>query len=50
MIKRGLRMVKKHYVKNWEDFEKLVTTLENEKVPINVLFTGDKNELGKLFN
>lgn len=40
-------MVKKHYVKNWEDFEKLVTTLENEKVPINVFFTGDKNELGE---
>jgi len=41
-------MVKRHYAKNWEDFEKLVTALESEKLPINVFFTGDKNELGKL--
>lgn len=41
-------MVKRHYVKNWDDFEKLVTALEREKLPINVFFTGDKNELGKL--
>jgi hypothetical protein len=50
MINKGLRMIKKDYVENWEDFEKLITTLENENVPINVFFTGVKNELGKLFN
>jgi len=40
-------MVKKHHVKGWEQFEALVTTLESEKKPINVFFTGDKNELGE---
>lgn len=44
---RVARMVKKHHVKNWEEFEKLVTGLESEKQPINVFFSGDKNELGE---
>jgi len=40
-------MVKKHHVKGWDEFEKLVTGLESEKKAINVFFTGDKNELGE---
>lgn len=39
-------MVKRHHVKGWEEFEKLVTGLEAEKKPINVFFTGDKDESG----
>jgi len=41
-------MVVRHFVKGWDEFEKLVVTLEKEKKAINVFFTGDKNELGKL--
>lgn len=41
-----LRMVRKHHVKGWEEFEKLATSLEVEKKPINVFFTGDKDESG----
>ena len=44
---RVARMVKKHHVRGWEEFEKLVTSLESEKQPINVFFSGDKNELGE---
>lgn len=44
---RVSRMVKKHHVKGWEEFEKLVTSLEKEKVPVNVFFTGDKDEQGE---
>lgn len=40
-------MVNKHFVKGWEEFEKLVLNLEKEKKPINIFFTGDKNELGE---
>lgn len=40
-------MVKKYHVKGWEEFEKLVQGLESEKQPINVFFSGDKNELGE---
>lgn len=40
-------MVKRHFVKNWDEFEKLVVELEKEKLPINVLFTGDKEESGE---
>lgn len=47
MLKRGLTMVKRHFVKNWNDFEELVVQLEKDKIPINVFFTGDKNELGR---
>jgi len=39
-------MVNKHYVKGWDEFETLVTRLEPEKKPINVFFTGDKDESG----
>ncbi|CAG9797043.1 unnamed protein product [Chironomus riparius] len=47
MLKAGQRMVKRHFVKNFDEFEKLVVELEKDKVPINVFFTGDKNELGE---
>jgi Eukaryotic protein of unknown function (DUF953) len=40
-------MVTKHHVKGWADFEKLVTSLEAEKKPINVFFSGDKDEKGE---
>lgn len=40
-------MVQRHFVKGWEEFEKLVTSLESKKQPINVFFTGDKDELGR---
>lgn len=40
-------MVIKHHVKGWEEFEKLVVSLEGEKKPINVFFTGDKDESGE---
>lgn len=43
------RMVKKHHVKGWEEFEKLVTVLEAEKKPINIFFSGDKNEQGERY-
>ena len=33
-------MVNKHFVKGWEEFEKLVVSLEAEKKPINVFFSG----------
>lgn len=47
-MNRILRMApKKHYVKGWEEFEKLVTSLEPEKKPINVFFSGDKDESGE---
>lgn len=39
-------MVKKHFVKGWNEFETLVADLEKEKKPINVFFTGDKDEQG----
>lgn len=42
------RMVQKYYVKGWEEFEKLAVSLESQKKPINVFFTGDKDELGML--
>lgn len=41
------KMVRRHEVKGWNDFVSLVEKLEIEKKPINVLFTGDKNELGE---
>lgn len=41
------RMVKRHHVKGWEEFEKLVVGLESEKKPINVFFSGDKDESGE---
>lgn len=41
-----LKMVQKHHVKGWEEFEKLVNVLEVGKKPINVFFTGDKDESG----
>lgn len=40
-------MVKRHHVKGWEEFEKLVVGLEKEKKPINVFFSGDKDESGE---
>ncbi|XP_070491056.1 thioredoxin domain-containing protein 17-like [Chironomus tepperi] len=40
-------MVKRHFVKNWDEFEKLVVQLEKDKLPINVFFTGDKDESGE---
>lgn len=43
---KSIRMVKRHFVKGWQEFETLVAELEKEKQPINVFFTGDKNELG----
>lgn len=46
MFKVG-RMVNKHYVKGWEEFEKLVVGLEKEKKVINVFFSGDKDESGQ---
>lgn len=48
-MNRITRMVKKHHVRGWEEFEKLVTGLETEfkKPVINVFFTGDKDELGQ---
>lgn len=45
MIRR-LIMAQKHYVKGWDEFEKLVVELEKQKKPINVFFTGDKDESG----
>lgn len=39
-------MVQKHFVKGWDEFEKKVLDLEKEKKPINVFFTGDKDEQG----
>lgn len=41
------RMVRKHHVKGWTEFETLVTSLEKEGWPINVFFSGDKNEQGE---
>lgn len=48
-MNRIARMVQKHHVKGWEEFEKLVNRLEAEtkKPVINVFFTGDKNENGE---
>ncbi|XP_063699076.1 thioredoxin domain-containing protein 17 [Culicoides brevitarsis] len=41
------KMVQRHYVNTkWEEFEALVTKLEAEKKPINILFSGDKDEAG----
>jgi hypothetical protein len=40
------KMVQKHFVKGWTEFETLVKSLEPEKKPINVFFTGDKDEQG----
>lgn len=41
------KMVQKHYINTkWEEFEALVVKLEAEKKPINVLFSGDKDEAG----
>lgn len=50
-MNRIARMVKKHHVKGWDEFEKLVTGLETEfkKPVINVFFTGDKDELGQRY-
>lgn len=47
-MNRIARMVKKHHVKGWDEFEKLVNGLEAEtkKPIINVFFTGDKDESG----
>lgn len=40
-------MVEKHYVNTkWEEFEALVKKLEAKKQPINILFSGDKDETG----
>ncbi|CAO1326339.1 unnamed protein product [Diamesa serratosioi] len=38
-------MVSRHFVKGWDEFEKLVVSLEPLKQPINVFFSGDKDEL-----
>ena len=43
---RNLRMVQRHFVKGWDEFEKLAVELEKERKPINVFFTGDKDESG----
>lgn len=41
------KMVQKYYINTkWEEFEALVTKLEAEKKPINILFSGDKDETG----
>lgn len=40
------KMVQKHSVLGWDNFIELVTKLEPEKKPINVLFSGDKDESG----
>lgn len=41
------KMVQKYYINTkWEEFEALVTKLEAEKKPINVVFSGDKDEAG----
>lgn len=42
-------MATRHSVKGWEEFEKLVTSLESQKKPINVFFTGNKDELGERY-
>lgn len=44
---RNFKMLQRHYVKGWEEFEKLVLELEKSKKPINVFFTGNKDESGK---
>lgn len=41
------KMVQRHSVLGWDNFIELVGKLEAEKKPINVLFSGDKDELGK---
>lgn len=40
-------MVQKHFVKGWEEFEKLAVSLEKEKKPVNVFFTGESRS-GKI--
>lgn len=35
------------FILGWEEFEKLVVELEKERKPINVFFTGDKDESGQ---
>lgn len=42
------RMVNKHFVKGWTEFEQLVGKLEAEKLPINVFFTGKSLLITKL--
>lgn len=41
------KMVQRHSVHGWDNFIELVTKLEVEKKPINVLFSGDKDESGQ---
>lgn len=47
-IRSIAKMVQKYFVNtSFEEFEALVTKLEAEKKPINVLFSGNKGENGE---
>lgn len=46
MIRTFVRMVHQHKVKGYEEFVKLAESLEKSGQPINVLFSGGKDESG----
>lgn len=46
MIRTLVRMVQQHKVKTYDEFVKLAESLEKSGQPINVLFSGGKDESG----